>query len=513
MGLFRKKKHKRESTTAPSNETLVETPLAWTERLAEQYYILDRHLFRLSIFGKDDPATRAEMEAVRARLVAQVGPLRAERALQPPEKGGLLGPRTCAWCGEPNSVKNAPCCSSACLSIAKHPDAFRSRTLLPHEETLDQAKSHLAGCLAEEDRLLGVVEDAALAEDDQGVAWARGLAAEAADETVRARRAVAVAQANFDKAAEEVDARLQAFVAYVHEWYTGEPLYEEDPKPKRRLANPHFGNVGDVFKHLLVAELAACVKPPSYLEAHAGAPAYQLPQMRRGPYDAIRFNELAQANAVLQTSAFVPILDRTMRAHRYWGSGGLVLALLGNTARYVFFDDHLDTIHMWEGFLGQLSRDAEVILGDGISGVVDLSGEGSLTVLDPFDVKARGAEGLNSVEAFTLLARRPDQVTVLWYPVTSRDSRMSWPGEVSYNVTSPLWRAELRLPATAPGLKGCGVLIAGISEYVAGRLGFLVEALGASVATELPGAVAGYGWDTEDGASSPWTPHGVYRPQ
>ncbi len=89
--------------------------------------------------------------------------------------------------------------------------------------------------------------------------------------------------------------------------------------------------------------------------------------------------------------------------------------------------------------------------------------------------------------------------------------KLVWPDRVSLNVPEPIWRAEVRLPSSAPGLNGCGVLVAGITEETAEHLGSLVDALGAALIGDFDGTAVGHGWDTEEGLFSPWTPYGVYR--
>ena len=42
------------------------------------------------------------------------------------------------------------------------------------------------------------------------------------------------------------------------------------------MANPHFANLGDVWKHLLLTEVISWLQPGHYVETHAGSALYAL---------------------------------------------------------------------------------------------------------------------------------------------------------------------------------------------------------------------------------------------
>jgi 23S rRNA A2030 N6-methylase RlmJ len=50
--------------------------------------------------------------------------------------------------------------------------------------------------------------------------------------------------------------------------------------------NPRFANVGDVVKHLVLAEVLAWRQPLLYREAHSGAADYPLSAQSARPLDA-----------------------------------------------------------------------------------------------------------------------------------------------------------------------------------------------------------------------------------
>lgn len=286
-----------------------------------------------------------------------------------------------------------------------------------------------------------------------------------------------------------------------------------DESHEPRIANPHFGNLGDVFKHLLLAEIAREVSPTQYLEAHSGAPVYPLAAMKRGPGDALQFIAFAEASALLTSSAYAPIMRDIAEHGMYHGSASLVASVLGREPTYTLFDEHDDTVAHLRAFLHDLGLEGQAIKGDGLSGVLEAAGPGSLTLIDPFRISAKGEGGVTSADVFTVLARASDRTTILWYPVVVPKMKQVWPDKISLDVPEPIWRAEVRLPASAPGLNGCGVLVSGIDEDLAERLGQLMDALGAGLVEAFPGTTVGHGWDIEtDSPFTPWTPYGPLGP-
>ena len=114
------------------------------------------------------------------------------------------------------------------------------------------------------------------------------------------------------------------------------------------MANHHFGNIGDVFKHLLLAEAVAAQRPLRYWESHAGAASHELddaPERRAG----VRFFVDHQAaNPALAASRFAGLLRELMgaagdarRPAVYPGSALIAMRLLGagdRPATFLFCD-------------------------------------------------------------------------------------------------------------------------------------------------------------------------------
>ena len=279
------------------------------------------------------------------------------------------------------------------------------------------------------------------------------------------------------------------------------------------LANPHFGNIGDVVKHLLLAEILADTSPAQYVESHAGAPRYRLTDLHAGPGDVNEFLDYSARSAELTDSAYRTLTARMRNATgEYPGSTLIAAELLGHKTRYDFFDDREGTVASLKEMLRSMRLDGEALVADGIESCVSVAKPGSLTLIDPFSVPAKGVGGINSAEAFSMLARSGDRTALLWYPVTVPKMKQSWPTNLANELRIPIWRCEIRLPASCPGLNGCGMLIAGLDDPLVDRLAELFALFGDAMSDAYPGTSFGSGWNTHLDPGTPWTPRGVYRP-
>ena len=115
----------------------------------------------------------------------------------------------------------------------------------------------------------------------------------------------------------------------------------------------HFGKQADVLKHLLLCELLRIEKPRVYVETNAACAQYALektPEQEYGIYHFLKKAGTAGKECIperaeyhhpkgaLHRSAYYQQESEAMQANRYIGSPGLAMNILGDTARYIFFD-------------------------------------------------------------------------------------------------------------------------------------------------------------------------------
>jgi 23S rRNA A2030 N6-methylase RlmJ len=232
------------------------------------------------------------------------------------------------------------------------------------------------------------------------------------------------------------------------------------------MANKHYGNVGDVFKHLALGEMLAAQQPSVYTETHSGSASYPFDNQRPRP-------RACDVRAFLTAAATCPDLSRSvyaaaLRQHpgRYPGSMTLAMTALGDRCAYVGYDLDGDAVRSIETQAQQLgvTQATRMAAGDGLANVAKtadtLTGSG-LLFLDPFRL-ADSVDGGPDTPAVYRNSANAGVVTVCWYPiVTDTDGRHA------RALLTPERHLEMQLPADRAdeaGLLGCGLAADNISS-------------------------------------------------
>jgi hypothetical protein len=105
------------------------------------------------------------------------------------------------------------------------------------------------------------------------------------------------------------------------------------------VANHHFGEIGDVWKHLVLGDLLDLVRPARYWETHAGSGTYVLDRSWQREYGVFTMLREAPRAPAIEASRYVWLV-RTLppgddEQPRYPGSARLAMEVLGDTAAYL----------------------------------------------------------------------------------------------------------------------------------------------------------------------------------
>lgn len=280
------------------------------------------------------------------------------------------------------------------------------------------------------------------------------------------------------------------------------------------MANHHFANVGDVLKHLVLAEVLISEPPGSYFETHAGSLDYPLVDRDPGPGGVWDFLVAAEANEELGVSAYVKILATTAGTEadpgRYPGSVGIALQILGPKARFVACDRDAATCRSLKtGLRAAGASDATVLQRDGLAALAASNTVDRLVLIDPFKIDERSPEaGMTSWQAFADVVACGG-AGLLWYAVRYRDQRLVWPEKVIERGGTAVWRGELRWSDSAVGMGGCGLLATGLGSRTMDRVEALFSALATGLAGRPSGLRAASGNFRRRGVGTPWHPHGA----
>jgi 23S rRNA A2030 N6-methylase RlmJ len=255
------------------------------------------------------------------------------------------------------------------------------------------------------------------------------------------------------------------------------------PEVGQGMANPHFANLGDVWKHLLLTEVISSLRPGHYVETHAGSASYRLVDDAERGLGAQMFLRASAATEPLRSGPYRRhVLEFAHGAEpSYPGSPLLAMMLLGRACRYVFCDTDPASVADLRAARERLGlRDkVRLIHGDGLAEAAALLhaqaiGAASLVHLDPFDFGADGPGVVSALELVTCLAAAGIP-TFAWYGLTTPSAAH----ELFHQVTiaapaARAWCAELRVSgqrANAAGIgPGCGVLFAAADLAAAGSM-------------------------------------------
>ena len=216
------------------------------------------------------------------------------------------------------------------------------------------------------------------------------------------------------------------------------------------MPNKHFGNLADVFKHLVLAETLGTLGPGEYWESHAGRAvneeADEIPLERAHGIHA--FWRLAQGSGVLRQSHYVRALRQSQATvptaeaaplKRIAGSALIARRIWGRAARrFLLCDtDAASLLNIRQELPaaagaggGELAPDTlECVAEDGISvlrgaGIL-LPAEWTASVLaflDPYDLEAPSDAGISALQLACELANREIKV-LLFYTFDDPDQR------------------------------------------------------------------------------------------
>ena len=237
------------------------------------------------------------------------------------------------------------------------------------------------------------------------------------------------------------------------------------------MANRHFGALGDVWKHLPLAEVLRLNPPLHYWEAHAGSAAYTLTESPTRLHGAFRFLSCAPDDAELAACSYLDALRAV--PGMYPGSPSLAMRALGRGASYLFCDTDPESVQSLRKAGAHIG--IRVVEEDGVSTVrreaafAAVSPSDVLVHIDPYEPHERlTPDSMTPVELAASLARRGYRV-FYWYGYDSIDGR-GWAREEISRLAPgvDLWCGDLTIPSPfvypeRSGIWGCGVLLANMT--------------------------------------------------
>lgn len=286
------------------------------------------------------------------------------------------------------------------------------------------------------------------------------------------------------------------------------------------MANSHFGNLGDVWKHLVLAEVLEREPPRWYAETHAGSAAYLLNRDPQREFGIWRFLAAAPRSAELARSRYYAIAGSCASASpaTYPGSPLLAMTILGNSSSYLLCDldpGSVADLRSWSRQLGL--RNCEVAGADGMAAVTAYlarreGGGDGLVHVDPFEPDAAGPGGESALECAAGVADSGSAL-LFWYAAGEGQAAApdGAPARLRALTDAPLWCGEVTVVtrdasardvrrAATPGV--VGVVLA----YVRPATASACAALGQALAEAYAGATLPAGQPASLTFTGGWLP-------
>jgi 23S rRNA A2030 N6-methylase RlmJ len=240
------------------------------------------------------------------------------------------------------------------------------------------------------------------------------------------------------------------------------------------VANHHFANVGDVWKHLWLAGALSEQRPEQYVETHAGSARYRLVDDAERQLGVRTFMTAAANLGELRSTAYFGVIGGFVAAEEpsYPGSALLAMTMLGAACRYCFCDTDPVSVKDLVAAATRLGLrgTTQVLASDGVSAVLEMVearqfNESAFVHVDPFDFDSTVSGGVSARELIKRLAAARVPVFA-WYHLASPTASLELFRDIAAGVPDTrVTCAELRLDGPKAGIAGtgcgCGVLLVG----------------------------------------------------
>jgi 23S rRNA (adenine2030-N6)-methyltransferase len=254
------------------------------------------------------------------------------------------------------------------------------------------------------------------------------------------------------------------------------------------MSYSHYGEIGDLWKHLPLCSFLSIEDVTKYIESNAAFPIYQLNQTAERNYGIFTFlsksdmNEFKQLNDTPYLNTLLSIQESNHELTHYLGSPGLAMKLLGKDASYVFCDIEskaLEEIKIYAVLHNTLS--VETKEGDSIDSLwhfIEKESHSSFLHIDPYKIFELNESRRSYFDLF-VKSLSHGMKTMLWYGYeTKLEQKEIYEKMVQAFEHSKIDLQEHRVngieieiesigeanTSVNPGVPGCGVLIANLSN-------------------------------------------------
>lgn len=258
------------------------------------------------------------------------------------------------------------------------------------------------------------------------------------------------------------------------------------------MANKHFANVGDIWKHLPLAEILRIEKPSHYWESHSGSAEYPLTHSCERDHGVFYFVQHASDSPTIRVSTYLEILklhEQKGELTSYPASPLIAMTLLQRKKTDFLFCDidsaSLENIKANAGILGIPDSKLRLVQEDGVSTLAKVASDfpasqalDTFAHIDPYLPLERANSGFNSVELFCYLTKKNIKV-MLWYGYDSQTMKDALLTELMKSIDDDslrlsahnLWCGDISLVTMRKstlnaelGILGCSIVCSNLSR-------------------------------------------------
>lgn len=236
------------------------------------------------------------------------------------------------------------------------------------------------------------------------------------------------------------------------------------------MGNRHYGEIGDVWKHLALCEILAIEHPLHFWESHAGSADYSFALSPAREYGIMHFWQHAFSLPVTAKSSYYKLLLKWFQGSEpiYPGSPLLAMSILQSSkSSFLFCDIDQESLCSIKNRANSISINhtrLSMINQDGIDTIWSMIHQenvdpaNTLIFIDPYDPLQPSLNGVTSLDLFIECINKRYKV-IMWFGFDSNTYHQNWLVLVkqalrsvkSLNSTSSVWSVEVQPEAISKG--------------------------------------------------------------
>ncbi|RCW50261.1 23S rRNA (adenine(2030)-N(6))-methyltransferase RlmJ [Paenibacillus prosopidis] len=246
----------------------------------------------------------------------------------------------------------------------------------------------------------------------------------------------------------------------------------------------HYGEIGDVWKHLPLCFFLTEEKPTVNIESNSAYPIYRLNQTDERNYGVFHlFEQVSNSDRYvnIESSPYLQILKKIPgnqeTLQTYLGSPGLALEILKDRGQFIFCDIEADPLQNIMDYVRQIHLDNRVktVQGDSKDRLwheIENMGKETFLHIDPYRIFEKNANDRCYFDLFIRAINRGIK-TMLWYGYETLKEQK----EMHAKMREALGNSDIELLGidfyiegicdsvveVNPGVPGCGIMIANLS--------------------------------------------------